>query len=99
MLRTTNTTDSSIILQSLIYVAEKDEVDGAESNGNEMNLLNPFASKKYTKADYLNSEGAKKGSGNTKKSVKTARGFDYLTFNAKKAFNQLRHAFIQAPIL
>ena len=62
-------------------------------------------SKKSTKAGYLTFKGAKKGSrnlnnsgGNNKKGVKATRGSNYLTLGAKKAFNLLRHAFIQVLI-
>ena len=95
MLRISNPTGSSTILQS-IDVAEKDEV--GESDGNRTNLLNPSASTRSTGAGYLTSEGAKKSGDNTKKGVKAARGSDYLTPATKKAFNHLRHAFIQVPI-
>ena len=106
MLRITIFIGSLTILQSSIDMAEKNEVGGGESDGNETNLSNPSASKKSTKAEYLTSGGAKKGGnnpkmggGNTKKGVEAARSSDYLTLDAKKAFNHLRHAFIQAFIL
>ena len=47
---------------------------------------------------YLISEGAKKSGGNTKKGVKNARSPNYLNLAAKKTFNYLWHAFIQAFI-
>ena len=90
MLRTLSPTGSSTILQS-IDVADEDEV--GKSGGNGTNLLNLSMSTKYTGAGYLTSKGTKRGGGNTKKGVKAARGFDYLTPAAKKAFNHLRHAF------
>ena len=104
MLKTANPTSLSTILQSSIDVANEDEV--YESSGNETNLSNLFALKRSTKAVYLSFEGAKKsgnnlkkGGNNTKKGVKAARSYNYLTQDAKKAFNYLQHAFIQAPIL
>ena len=96
MLRTSSFTSLSTILQS-INVADKDKIE--ESGGNGTNLSNPFASIKSIEADYLTSGSAKRGGGNTKKGVEGVRDFDYLTPAAKKAFNQLRHAFTQAPIL
>ena len=81
-------------------MADEDEIDGVESSGNETNLSNPFTFKKSTKAGYLISRNTKKasnnpkkGGGNTKKSVKTAKSFNYLTPNAKKDFNYLHHTF------
>ena len=56
-------------------------------------------SKRSIRAGYLTSGGAKRSDGNTKKDVKAAKSSDYLTPAAKKAFNYLRHAFTQAPIL
>ena len=76
MLRILSPTGSSTILQS-IDVADKDDV--GESGDNWMNLSNPFVSTRYTKAGYLTSGGAKRGSGNTKKGVKANKDFDYLT--------------------
>ena len=87
-------------------MADEEKVGESESDGNETNLLNFFASKKSTGAGYLNSVGTKKGgvnlkrgSGNTKNSVKAARKSNYLTLYVKKAFNHLQHTFTQAPIL
>ena len=98
MLRTTSLTGSSTILQSLIDAVDENEV--GESGGNEINLSNPSALKKSTSADYLNSEGAKKGAnnskrggGNIKKGVKAGKSLDYLTLHAKKTFNYLWHEF------
>ena len=96
MLRTLSPTSSSTILQS-IDVADEDEV--GETGGDGTNLSYPSASTRSTRASYLTSGGAKRGGGNTKKGVKAARGFDYLTLTAKKTFNYLWHAFTQAPIL
>ena len=96
MLRTSSLTGLSTILQ-LIDVADEDKV--GESGDNGTNLSNPSTSTRSTRAGYLTSKGAKKGDGNTKKGVKAARGSDYLTLAAKKAFNSLRHAFTQTPIL
>ena len=73
--------------------------DGDEVGGNKTNLLNPPASKKFTKADYPTFGGAKKGGDNTQKVVKAGRGPNYLTLAAKKTFNYLRHMFTQAPIV
>ena len=78
-------------------MAKEDEF--GESGGNETNLSNLSTSTRSTGAGYLTSGGVKRGNGNTKKGVKVARGFDYLIPAAKKAFNHLRHAFIQVPIL
>ena len=94
MLRATSFTCLSTMLQSLIDTADEDKVDADKSDSNETNLSNPFASKRSIEAGYLTFEGvkkggnnSKKGGGNTKKSIKAARGFDYLTSEAKKAFN------------
>ena len=96
MLRTLNFTGSSTILQS-IDVADEDDV--SKSDGDSTNLSNPSTSTRSNKAGYLTSRGAKRGGNNTKKVVKAARGFNYLTSVTKKTFNYLRHAFPQAPIL
>ena len=77
-------------------MADEDEI--GESGCNETNLLNPSASTKSIRAGSLISGGAKKGGGKTKKGVKAARSFNYLTPATKKTFNYLRHAFTQAPI-
>ena len=97
MLRTLSLTGLSIILQS-INVANKDEVGDGENDGNEINLSNLFVSKTSTRAGYLTFGGAKKFGGNTKKGVEVAKSPNYLTLVAKKAFNYLRHAFIQVVI-
>ena len=98
MLKTTNPTSSSTILQSLIDATNKNK--GDESGHNETNLSNPSTSKRSTKAGYLTFKGIKKGSGNpktgggnTKNGIKAAKTFDYLTLNAKKAFNHLQYVF------
>ena len=96
MLKILSPTGPSIILQST-DMAEEDEVD--ENNGNRINLSNPSASIRSTGADYLSFRGAKKSGGNTKKAVQATKSSDYLTLAAKKAFNYLRHVFIQVPIL
>ena len=103
MLSTTNPISLSTISQLSMDAA--DEYKIGESGGNKTNLSNPSASKKSTKVSYLTSRGAKKGGnnlkrggGNTEKNVKATRGFDYLTPDAKKAFNHLRHGFTQTPI-
>ena len=96
MLKTWSSTSSSTILQST-NVADEDEVNKIGSN--RTNLSNLSASTRPTKASYLTFGGAKKGSGNTKKGVEAAKSFDYLTPATKKAFNHLRHAFVQVPIL
>ena len=87
-------------MQLLIEAEDEDEVDEGESNSNETNLSNLSASKRSTKAGYLTSKDAKKGGDNlkrggrnTKKSVKAARGSDYLILYATKAFIYLWHAF------
>ena len=90
MFRTLSPTSSSIILQ-LIDIADEYEV--CESGSNGTNLSNPFASTWSTEARYLTFEVVKKGGGNTKKGVKAAGDFDYLTPVAKKIFNQLWHVF------
>ena len=90
MLRISNHTRLLSILQS-IDMAEKDEIGGSKSGGNKTNLSNLSPSKRSTRAGYLTSGGAKKG-------VKAAKGSDYLTLAAKKAFNHLWHIFTQAPI-
>ena len=96
MLKTLNTTGSSTISQ-LIDVADEDEI--GENSVNRTNLSNSFVSKRSTDMGYLIFKGTKKGAGNTKNNVKAARGFDYLTPAAKKAFNHLCQAFTSAPIL
>ena len=79
-------------------MADKNKVGDSESSGNEINLSNLSALKKSTRAGYLTSGGAKKGSGNSKKGVKAARGPNYLNLAVKKVFNYLRHAFTSALI-
>ena len=96
MLKTLSLTSSSTILQS-IDVVDEDKVGKNGSDGT--NLSNPSASTRSTGAGYLTSGCAKRGGDNTKKGIKAARGSDYLTPAAKKAFNHLRYAFTQAPIL
>ena len=99
MLKTKSLTSLSITLQLLINKADEDAVGRSESGGNKTNLSNPSTSKRSTKIDYLTSKDNKRGSGNIKKGIEAARGFDYLTPNSKKAFNHLQHTFIKAPIL
>ena len=69
-----------------------------KNGGNGTNLSNLSALIRSTGAGYLTSGCAKRGGGNNKKGVKAAKGSDYLTPAAKKAFNHLRHAFTQASI-
>ena len=97
MLKTSTTTGSLTILQS-INVADEDEVTDGENDADKTNLSNLFMSKKSTRAGYLTSGGIKKGGSNTKKGVKAARDPNYLITAAKKAFNHLWHAFTQASI-
>ena len=78
-------------------MTDEDEVD--KSGGDETNLSNSSASMKSTGAGYLTSGSTKRGNGNSKKGVKAARGFDYLTPATKKTFNYLRHAFTQVFIV
>ena len=106
MLIMTNPTGLSTISQSLIGMADKDEVSGSESGSNKTNLSNPFVLKRSIEGCYLTFKGAKKGGNNlkkggnnTKKSARAGRGSDYLTPDAKKTFNYLLHAFIQVSIL
>ena len=80
-------------------MADENKVGDSKSGGNETNLLNPSTSKKSTGAGYLTFGGAKKGSGNTKKGVKTSKSPDYLNLASKKAFNYLQHTFTKALIL
>ena len=94
-----------IFLQSSIDVSGNNRDDGGENGGNKTNLSNSSTSKMFIGTGYLTFQGAKKGggnpnsnSGNIKKSVKAAKGSNYLTPSAKKTFNLLQHAFIQAPI-
>ena len=75
-----------IILQSSIDVAGDNEVGRDKGGGNKTNLSNLYSSKKSTRVGDLTSKGTKKGGSNlnsdgnnTKKGVKAARGFDYLT--------------------
>ena len=98
MFKITSSTSSLTILQLLIDVVDKNEV--GKNGGNKTNLSNLSTSKKSTGAGYLTSKGAKKGgnnpkraNGNTKKGIKAARGFNYLTPDTKKTFNYLRHVF------
>ena len=98
MLRTLSLICSSTFLQ-LIDAADKDKFAGGKIGGNETNLSNLSTSKKSTKTGYPTFKSTKKGGGNIKKGVKAAKGSDDLTLTAKKAFNHLRYAFIQAPIL
>ena len=93
MLKTSSSTGSSIILQS-IDVADKDKIGRSGSGSNETNLSNSFTSKRSTGAGFLISKGAKTDGNKTKKCVKATKGPDYLNPAAKKAFNYLRHAFI-----
>ena len=83
MLRISSFTGLSITSQ-LIDMANEDEFGDGESGGNETNLSNLFALKKYTKTDYLTSRGTKRGSSNTKKGIKATKGLNYLTQAAKK---------------
>ena len=99
ILRTISPIGLSIILQLLIDVTNENEISGVKSDGNKTNLSNLSATKKSTRAGYPTSEGAKKGGGNTKKSVKAAKGFNYLILGAKKAFNLSRYKFTQVLIL
>ena len=77
------------------------DVGGGKTGGNKTNLLNSSSSKKSIKTGYLISKNAKKsggnsknGNGNTKKGVKAARSFNYLTLGTPKAFNLSQYAFI-----
>ena len=92
MLKISNSTSSSTILQS-INAANEDEFSDGESDGNKTNLSNSSTSKRFIRAGYLTLRGTKKGGGNTKNNGIAARGSDYLNSTAKKAFNYLRHAF------
>ena len=103
ILKTTNLSGSSTILQSLINALDQDEV--GKSGGNKRNLSNLSALKRFIRGGFLISKGAKRGDGNTnsgggntKKGVKAIRGSNYLTPDTKKVFNHLRHMFIQALI-
>ena len=98
MLKTTSPIGSSTILQLLINAANRDEIGRDEGVGNETNLSNLFTSKRSIKAGYLTPRSAKKGGNNSEKSVKAAKDSNYLTRNAKKPFNHLRHVFTQALI-
>ena len=98
MLSTRNLTGSSIILQLLIDAANKNEF--GLSGGNKTNLSNPSALKRSIVAGYptlgsgkKGGDNLKRGGSNTKKSIKTAKGSDYLTSDTKKAFNHLWHTF------
>ena len=81
MLKFSSPTCLSTILQ-LIDMVDEDEI--GESGGDGTNLSNPSASTKFTRAGYLIFAGAKRGGGNTKKSVKAAKDSDYLIPAAKK---------------
>ena len=99
-------TGSLTILQWSIDAVNEDEIAERKSGVNETNLSNPSILKKITGAGYLTFESAKTGDSktnssgdNTKKNDKTTRGCDYLTSDAKKVFNHLRHIFTQVSIL
>ena len=81
------------MLQSSIDAANKDEIGRSKIGGNKINLSNPSVSKRFIGAGYLTSKGTKRGDGNTKKGVQAAQGSNYLTLDAKKAFNYLWHMF------
>ena len=83
MLRMINSIWLSGILLSFIDVAEEDEIGSSGSDG--IKFL--ITSKTFSRADYLNFKG-----------ILGAKGFGYLIPDAKKAFNQLWHAFTKAPI-
>ena len=87
MLKTKSFTGLLTILQSLIDMVDKDEVDRGKNGGNEIYLSNPSALKKSTEAGYLTSKSNKKGGSNTKKGFKAAKGFNYLTLGPKKPLN------------
>ena len=96
MLRIMSLASLSTILQSLIDEVDEDEIGGSKNGGNKTNLSNPSILKKFIRAGYLTSKSAKKGGdhlkrggGNTKKGVKVARNFNYLTPDNKKAFHHL----------
>ena len=76
----------------------EDKYGRDEGSGNKTNLSNSFTSKKSFEAGYLTSKNAKKGGDNTKKNVKAIKNFNYLIPHAKKVFNFLQHAIIQALI-
>ena len=104
MLRIISPTSLSTILQLLIDMADKYKVNRSENGGNKTNLSNLFTSKRSTGASYLTFGGAKKdgdnpkrGGGNTKKGVKSAKGSNYLTSDAQKTFNHLQYTF--TPVL
>ena len=70
-----------------------DEFDRCNCGENEARKA--FASTEMlTEADYLSSDHVSHAVSNSAKNVK-----NYLIPNAKKAFNQLRQAFTEAPIL
>ena len=67
MLKITNPTGSSTILQSSIDAADEDKVGGDKNYDNKTNLSNPSTSKRSIKAGYLTSKSAKKGGNNPKR--------------------------------
>ena len=83
MLRTTSKTQSSAVLLVAINMAEDNEIGSGGGNG----MKSMITPKKFIGVDYPNFEG-----------TVGARSFEYLTPNAKKAFNHLRHLFIKASI-
>ena len=88
MLRTSPTS----VTQLLIGVAD-DEYGRGNCGKDETRILSIFFTfKKSTQAGYLTS-GVKKGDYSAKRGNKNAKGFGYLTSNAKKTFNLLWHAF------
>ena len=92
MLKTSSSTGSSTISQS-INVMDDDEVSDGESGADETNLSNLSALKKSIRTVYLIFGGIKRGGSNTKKDIKATKGPNYLILAAKKAFNHLRYAF------
>ena len=96
MLKILSYTGLLTFLQS-INAADEYEVNKCFCNITNLSKLSTLTNS--LRAGYLIFGGAKKGGNNTKKGVKAARNFDYLTLATKKAFSHLQHAFIQVPIL
>ena len=84
MLKTRSPSQSLGISLLFFNVAKEDEIRRGGSN----NIKSTITYKKSIRADYLSFKG-----------TVGVKDFGYLTLDAKKTFNHLRHAFIQMFIL
>ena len=76
ILKTSSLTCALIILQS-INAVDEDEV--GQSGADKTNLLNQSTSTRFTQTGYLISGSVKRAGRNTKKVLKAARDFNYIT--------------------